>query len=705
MAYGQKKRQVQKNPRNPVNPLYKALTKLFSGPINDTSRQNPRHLKRWQLDKFQFTSATGREFKKSETNPFEFMQLKAMQQQNRQERMVDFDSMEYQPEIASALDMYADEMTTYTAIKPVLNIQSPNPEVRKVLKTLFYDVLNIEHNSFGLCRSMCKYGDFFWYLDIDEKLGVQNAIGIPSNEVERLEGEDPKNPRYIQFQWNTAGLTLEDWQVAHFRILGNDKFVPYGTSILDSIRRVWRCLNMVEDAMMAYRIVRAADRRIFYIDVGALPNKDVEGYLEKVRTEMKRNQIVDATSGRVDLRYNPTSIEEDYFIPVRGDKGGTRIDTLQGSEYNGVIEDVKYLRDKLFSGLKIPQSYLTYGEGGSEERSTLAQKDVHFARTIMRIQKAVVSEFVKIARIHLYVLGFKKKDLLDFTLSLNPPSKIAELQEIEHWKAKFDVAAAATESIFSTRWIAKNIHGLTDEEYLRNLREKAFDKRFEAMLETITQEEMPQEELDAQAPGGGLDDVLPGGSMDAGGGGDSGGGGGASEEPTLLAQPDAGSIQEVSPSNKSKVVTTTAKSKGKEYHPSIYDKRKSGARKRSWLKSSGLSYAEGGPRNTLPGASELGNFMNDVFESIDREYERSILEREEQNLVDDNFSTYIGVEKKKSLLNEVVMDSEEIGEIFKDIPEKNDLESVIRAKAQDVREKIMQYNQQKSRGIHQNGKK
>lgn len=1109
MAYGhgQKRIQVAKNPRNPVNPLYKALTKLFSGSISDTSRQNPRHLKRWQLDKFQFTSATGREFKKSQTNPFEFMQLKAMQQQNRQDRMVDFDSMEYQPEIASALDMYADEMTTFTEIRPVLNIKSPNPEVRKVLKTLFYDILNIEHNAFGLCRSMCKYGDFFWYLDVDEKLGIQNAIGIPSAEIERLEGEDPKNPRYVQFQWNTAGLTLEDWQVAHFRILGNDKFVPYGTAILDSIRRVWRCLNMVEDAMMAYRIVRAADRRIFYIDVGALPNKEVEGYIEKVRTEMKRNQIVDASSGRVDLRYNPqpvsartpiplldgrtitirqlaeefeqgkqnwvysvqdetkqvvpgkvvwcgknytaqkqikvwldnesyvmtapehpfvlrsgekiradqlvvgdrlmpferkrsskesghrindydmvynprkfeygfthrivanranseqllearkntdwvknnnltvhhkdfnrlnnnpenllwignidhielhsqntellrqrmieynkteknrentirynkiydkgrrmgekyngtalhkehnkirraaqqkswgnpeekqkrsesmrlvvpnevipifqdiyvknpdynrekfisairqnaevqkilkesnpetkrnvkkisalvidrvlrewgftglkdfknkalegfeyknhqvsrieevfeaedvfcmtvegpngendrhnfgclglsleglpvssgiylgNSIEEDYFIAVRGDKGGTRIDTLQGSEYNGVIEDVKYLRDKLFSGLKIPQSYLTYGEGGGEERSTLAQKDVHFARTIMRIQRAVVSEFTKIARIHLYVLGFKKKDLLNFTLSLNPPSKIAELQEIEHWKAKFDVAAAATESIFSTRWIAKNIHGLTDEEYLRNLREKAFDKRFEAMLEVITQKEMPQMPDDPMGDpaGGGLDDIMPGGSsLDSGGGSP---GGEKPEEPTLLAQPDAGSIKEVQPGKRSDIATTTDKSKGKLYNPSIYDKRKSGARKRSWLKSSGLSHAEGGPRNILPGAAELGNFMNDIFERIDEEYENSIDEANEKENEENENSIYLGIENKMTLLKEVSSDASEVEQIFKDIPKNDMFGEKIKQQTQEVKEKLLQYNRLKNRGFKNGDKK
>ena len=164
---------------------------------------------------------------------------------------------------------------------------------------------------------MCKYGDFFLYLDIDDKEGIKYVVGLPSNEVERLEGEDKTNPKYVQFQWNQAGMTFENWQVAHFRILGNDKYVPYGTSVLESARRIWRQLTLLEDAMMAYRIVRSPERRVFYVDVGSIAPQDVEQYMQKVITQMKRNQIVNAETGRVDLRYNPMSTEEDYFIPSK----------------------------------------------------------------------------------------------------------------------------------------------------------------------------------------------------------------------------------------------------------------------------------------------------------------------------------------------------------------------------------------------------
>ena len=218
--------------------------------------------------------------------------------------------------------------------------------------------------------------------------------------------------------------------MGHFRILGNDKYAPYGTSILEAARRIWRQLTLLEDAMMAYRIVRSAERRVFYVDVGNVAPNDVEQFMQKAMTALKRNQVVDEKTGRVDLRYNPLSIEEDYFIPVRGQQS-TKIESLAGGQYTGDIDDVKYLRDKLFSAIKVPQSYLARGEGGEEDKTTLAQKDIRFARTIQRLQRSVISELEKIGIIHLFVLGYRNEDLIKFKLRLNNPSKIAELQELE----------------------------------------------------------------------------------------------------------------------------------------------------------------------------------------------------------------------------------------------------------------------------------
>ncbi len=272
-------------------------------------------------------------------------------------------------------------------------------------------------------------------------------------------------------------------QIAHFRILGQDKYSPYGTSILEPARRIWRQLNLMEDAMMAYRIVRSPERRVFYIDTGNIAPQDVEQYMQKIITQLKRNQIVDPNTGRVDLRYNPMSVDEDFYIPVRGQTSGTKIENLPGGQFTSAIEDVKYLRDKLFSALKIPQAYLARGEGAAEDKTMLAQKDIRFARTIQRLQRTVVDELRKIGMIHLYTLGYRNDDLIKFNLRLHNPSKLAEMQELEHFKAQLEIAASAKENGFSKRWIFENILKINDKEFLRNQRDLYYDAEFSKSLE------------------------------------------------------------------------------------------------------------------------------------------------------------------------------------------------------------------------------
>jgi hypothetical protein len=499
----------KKNVRNPQSELFRRLTRIFSGPMANYRVQTPRKLRRTQLDKYRFKSASGKQFKKSSYNPFEQLSAAIMSNQLRAERYSDFEQMEYTPEIASSLDIYADEMTTSSGLQPLLTIHTNNEEIKAVLEALYHNVLNVEFNLFGWCRTMCKYGDYFLYLDIDEQVGVTSAIGLPTHEVERLEGEDKTNPNYVQFQWNSGGLTFENWQLAHFRVLGNDRYAPYGTSILEPSRRIWRQLTLLEDAMMTYRIVRSPERRVFYVDVGNIAPEDVEQYMQKVMTQMKRNQVVDSSTGRVDLRYNPMSVDEDYFVPVRGGVS-TKVETLAGGQYTGDIEDVKYLREKLFSALKVPQSYLAQGEGAQEDKTTLAQKDIRFARTIQRLQRVVIAEMEKIGIIHLYTMGYRSEDLISFKLSLNNPSKIAELQELEHWRTKFEVGGQATEGFFSKRWVSEKIFNMSDDEFLRNQREMFYDRKFEASLEAEAEAAAGGGEEGLAGMGGGLEDEMGG---------------------------------------------------------------------------------------------------------------------------------------------------------------------------------------------------
>jgi len=607
------------NPKNDTSPLFRRLTRLFSGPIVNFRQQQQRRFKRRALDNYasRFTSASGKQFQKTTYNTYENLNSAYMSNQNRGERYKDFDQMEYTPEIASALDIYADEMTTSNQLQPLLNIECPNEEIKSVLHTLYYNVLNIEFNLFGWCRTMCKFGDFFLYIDIDENMGVKHALGIPPHEVERLEGQDPTNPNYVQYQWNSAGLTFENWQIAHFRILGHDKYAPYGSSVLEAARRIWRQLQLMEDAMMSYRIVRSPERRVFYVDVGNIAPQDVEQYMLKIMGGMKRNQVVDASTGRVDLRYNPMSVDEDYFLPVRGNSG-TRIESLPGGQFTGDIDDVQYLRDKLFSALKIPQSYLSRGEGADEDKTTLAQKDIRFSRTVQRLQRAVLAELEKVGIIHLYTLGFRSEDLVNFKLTLNNPSQIAELQQLENLRTKFDVAAGATEGYFSRRWIAKNIFSMSDEEFLRQQREMFYDRQLDAELAAL------------EAPEGGDMGALGGGGDLGGDLGDADTGldadledltGDESEAPEADAEGGDTSLL-AAPANRE--MTTTPRSKGKMYRPVKHsggDKRSMGAFRRNQHGTYNREAGKNTERNIFKGLSDLRGLSKGIYEGNDTNYQ------------------------------------------------------------------------------------
>ena len=664
---------MARNTRNPANPqsdLFKALTRLFSGPIINYRSQSGRRIRRQHLDKFgsRFKSASGQQFKKSVYNPLDVVATDAMANQRRVERYVDFDQMEYTPEIASTLDIYADEMTTYSQLNPMLNIKCTNEEIKAVLTILFDQVLNLKYNLFGWSRTMCKYGDFFLYLDIDDKYGVKSVIALPPSEVERLEGKDATNPNYTQYQWNSAGMTFENWQISHFRILGNDKYMPYGSSILEPARRIWRQLTLMEDAMMAYRVVRSSERRVFKIDVGAIPPQDVEQYMQKIVTQLKRHSVVDPNTGQIDLRYNPMSIEEDYYIPVRPGSA-TAIESLAGAQNITAIDDIKYLRDKLFSALKIPQAYLAMGEGAAEDKTTLAQKDIRFARTIQRLQRVIIAELTKIGIIHLYTLGFRGDDLLNFELSLNNPSKIAELQEIEHWKQKFDIAASATEGFFSRRWVTEHIFGMSNEEFIRNQREMYYDRKHDSALQAVAE----QAAAGGTELGGGLAGDL-GGYLGADLGaepgepaeiepadlateapgeapaGDEAGGG---DESPLLAVPPG--------SRDAPRIHGGPNSKGKKiYYPKRDDRRSGGGpRSRSMKAAGGAQKASSSARNTLPG-SEINTLANPIGANVgiyeEDESIYTIRERTEESRlfkIDSNLRVLLeGLETNKETLLE-----------------------------------------------------
>ena len=442
-------------------------------------------------------------------------------------------TMDMDPILASALDIYSDESLTVNELGKVLVVHAEDNNIKGILTNLFYDVLNIEHNLWSWTRNLCKYGDFYMRLYVSPEYGVYQIEPISAYNVERLENTDPLNKNYVKFQIRPTDTsqveTLEFFECAHFRLLSDSNFLPYGKAMIEGARRVWKQLSLMEDAMLIHRIMRAPERRIFKIDVGNIPPQDVDSFMEKVISKMKKVPYVDPQTGDYNLRFNLQNMVEDFYLPVRGSDSGTSIETLSGMEFTG-IDDIEYLRNKLMAALKIPKAFLGYEEELSG-KATLASEDVRFARTIQRIQRVIVSELEKIAIVHLYSQGYRDETLVNFKLELTNPSTIFEKEKIEVWSNKTELAREMMENkLFSKQWIYKNVFNLSKDDSEELLDQIVDDSkqtwRFKSIEEEGNDPAKPFQKINPNAEGGsgGEGDL---GDLGGGGGGlgDLGGGG------------------------------------------------------------------------------------------------------------------------------------------------------------------------------------
>ena len=386
--------------------------------------------------------------------------------QVRRELFRDYDAMDNDPIIASALDIYADESTTKNEYGDVLAIKSSNENVSAILHNLFYDVINIEFNLWPWVRNLVKYGDFFLALEIAEGKGIVNVLPYSVYNTERLEGTDPHNQNYVKFKVELDRFgkkEYENYEMAHFRMLSDTNFLPYGKAMIEGGRRVWKQLSLMEDAMLIHRIMRAPEKRVFKIDIGNINPQEVDNYMQKIINKMKKTPFVDKNSGDYNLKYNIQNLTEDFFLPVRGGDSGTAIENLAGLDYTAT-EDIDYLKAKLFSALKIPKAFLGYEEGISG-KATLAAQDVRFARTIERIQRTVVSELYKIAIVHLASQGIEDSEMTNFQLTLTNSSTIYEQEKVNLWSEKVRLATDIKGmNMLSTDWVYHNVFGISEDE-------------------------------------------------------------------------------------------------------------------------------------------------------------------------------------------------------------------------------------------------
>ena len=416
----------------------------------------------------------------------------------------DYDIMDNDAIIASALDIYADECTVKSEEGESLVIEAPDEGVREILHNLFYDILNIEFNLWPWIRNMCKYGDFFIFLEITEKYGIVNVLPLSVYDTIRVEGENPANPYEVYFQ--TLGVQtprdrFENYEIAHFRLLADSNFLPYGKAMIEPGRRAWKQLQLMEDAMLVHRLVRAPDRRIFRVDIGNLPPDEVDTYMERLIKKVQKTPLIDPQTGDYNLKFNLMNVIEDFYLPVRGGDSGTQIENLPGLVFNAT-EDVEYLRNKMIGALKVPRSFLGYEENISG-KATLAAEDVRFARTIERIQRIVVSELTKIAVVHLYAQGYTDERLVDFSLNLTNPSTIYEQEKIQLWSERIRLAHEMGESnLLGSDWIYDKILGLSEDEIEEQRIAVVKDKKRSFRLAAIEQGEDPAAQGGTGTPGG-----------------------------------------------------------------------------------------------------------------------------------------------------------------------------------------------------------
>lgn len=419
----------------------------------------------------------------------------------------DVDLMDSFPEIGAALDIVSEEAAQLSDKGQIINVYSQSERIKSVLEDLFINRLDLHATAQMVIRGMCKYGNQFMLLNIDNKLGITGWRQLPVFNMERVEHgiENPysskgalaqgdKTDMQTKFIWMdeaNQAVPFRNWQIGHFRLINNSMYLPYGVSYLNNARRHWRLLSLMEDMMMIYRLERSMERRVYKIFVGAIDDADIPAYVQEVANNFKRTPIIDPLTGQLDLRKNILSIDNDVFIPTRDANAPTPIDTLPAAQNLTAIDDIKFIQKKVLASLRIPRAFLNFDESTGEGKN-LALLDIRFARTINRIQQAFLMELTKIATIHLYILGFED-ELTNFSLSMNNPSTQAEGLEIENIQKKIQAIRDAVADpgggipIMSLQRALRQIMKFSDKDIQENLEEIRLERALASELEKTSQ--------------------------------------------------------------------------------------------------------------------------------------------------------------------------------------------------------------------------
>jgi len=436
---------------------------------------------------------------------------------DKKKRYSDYEKMDEYPEIGSALDIYSDDGTQKHLNGGILHIRTPEKGVRAEVEH-FVDMSNLKQYIWDIVRNVAKYGDCYVenIVDLNNPVaGIQRIKILNPNYITRVENEYGYLQKYLQevpdvrsggvtdqvYGSAAAGsgkfLDLNKEQITHFRVHTSDpNFYPYGKSIIFPAITAWRSLKLMEDAMLIYRLARAPERRVFYVDTGNLPTSKVEMYMERLKQKFKKEKFFDPTSGKMNERYNPLSTDEDFFVPVKGKGNGTRIDTLPGAQNLGENDDVKYFRDKLLAALKVPQDFIVEKEQSPERKSNLSQLDIKFSRAVGRLQREVELGLNTLVKRHLTLRNYPKEMIREVEVSLCPPSDLQEKRRLELDEQKTRVVQAVKGlEMFTDEYIYENYFNMNSDE-IKEMKDKLEEIAREAQEAEMAQ----QAQMAQQAP-------------------------------------------------------------------------------------------------------------------------------------------------------------------------------------------------------------
>ena len=413
----------------------------------------------------------------------------------------DADLMDGSPEIGTALDIISEETCPLTSKGKMINVYSSSKRTKAMLEDLFVNRLHIYTDLPMIARHLAKYGNTFMFLNIDKDNGIMGWTMLPVYEMDRVENgftasyaisstinNKDVRPDEVRFVWNghNENNPFRNWQVAHFRLLNDSFFLPYGVSMLHKARRAWRMWSMMEDAMLIWRLDKAVERRVYKIFVGGINDADVEAYVQQIANNFKRTPIIDPATGQIDLRRNFLDVASDYFIPVRREDAPNPIETLAAANSQLQMDDVEYMQNKMFAALRVPKTFLNFKEAQGKGQN-LSIMDVRFSRMINRIQQFLLMELNKIAMIHLYIMGLTD-EIGNFQLSLNNPSAQIEAQELEDLTKRITTMQTALADpgtgipMMSMHKALKEIMKMSDAEIKEMFLEIRFEKAMAAEL-------------------------------------------------------------------------------------------------------------------------------------------------------------------------------------------------------------------------------